>query len=478
MADIIRDAVIRIGLEQVKADLQAPDLTPLRQASEQAAKEAETTSRKVADQARQTANQVVQASQQQVAAVGQVVEANLRVSESLKAAGEGAFTLARGIAFVAASSEQDLQKALQVVAAFQGAFDIFKGGVELTKGLAEANKALTAATTAATAAESVHAVAITATGASAARATPQVTAFSIATGPIGIAVLAISAALAAGVALWRQYGQAADDASGKLRQARDNLAQLRDRRRQQIFADDPARELDVRRNQLASAQFRFNTFGDQSALADGFDAASRARELVKQNIEAAKQQVEEAKKLGIERERAIEQQKRSVELARQQVVQERDKVQSIQAQIGSLNELDRAELKRIADKKARGERLSDAELARAGQLGGGITAGFVQSEFARRGSKDADDIAGKFDYDIIAKQEEAQRRARADQSKLDTLADGRSPEQALSELAAERDKAIAEAQTTLERQTAVFDALSHQLDRIIKRLDEIEGGNL
>jgi hypothetical protein len=84
-----------------------------------------------------------------------VAKAGIRVGDSLKNAGEGAFTLARGIAFLSADSEKELQQIIKNVAMVQGAFDIFKGGFEVTKGLTESLMHLKEATGAASSAEAI-----------------------------------------------------------------------------------------------------------------------------------------------------------------------------------------------------------------------------------------------------------------------------------------------------------------------------------
>src|SRR5690606_25848620 len=66
-----------------------------------------------------------------VRALYRVEQANLKALQSYQQVATGAFELARGMAFLGASSEKDLRVMIQAIAKVQGAFDIFRGGTDV-----------------------------------------------------------------------------------------------------------------------------------------------------------------------------------------------------------------------------------------------------------------------------------------------------------------------------------------------------------
>lgn len=501
MADIIREAVIRISLEQVKAKLEPPDLTPLKKATEEAKAEAQKAAATMANTARQTAETVDRAAKQQVESVSKVVDANLRANEAFKAAGEGAFTFARGVAFLVASSDEDLQKLLKTVAAFQGGFDIFKGGVEIIKGVTEANRALAAASSVAAVAETAKGTAIAGTGAAAAAATPALIGFQAATGPVGIAILGVGAALATGVALWRQYAGGVEEATeaeydfAEARRrssegARDQLANIKSIRDAQLSLTEATKERNRLEQGVRGAAFGSpgdpnNPFGARPSrgllddpdtlfnpLAEQAGQLGRVLELDRQRLDMAKAQLIEAEKLGVAREQLIEKQQRAADLATKELEAEQAKVRSIQAQVGALSELESAELNRLANKVKAGEDLSRAELQKLNQLGGQITGGFVEQQFANRGAGQAEALAKIFGIDLNARQADLQNRARDESRRLDQLTDGRNPADVLADIRSQRDEAIREAEGTVQRVEVAIERVSQLMDRFIAVLDK------
>jgi len=149
MADVIRDVVVRIGVEQKTDRIKTPDfkdatksadkftdaveksLESLGKTFEEVTSDLDKLDKEIADTTPTTQQW------------GQTVsDESLKVGEGLKAATEGAFTLARGVAFMAASNEEDFQKVVQNIAMVQGGFDAFKGSIEMIKGITDAQKAM------------------------------------------------------------------------------------------------------------------------------------------------------------------------------------------------------------------------------------------------------------------------------------------------------------------------------------------------
>lgn len=71
-------------------------------------------------------------------AQAKVRKSSLDVGEGLQKAGEGVFTMARGLVLLTTGSDEDLRKTLERLAMFQGVFDIFKGGFSIVQGLTKA----------------------------------------------------------------------------------------------------------------------------------------------------------------------------------------------------------------------------------------------------------------------------------------------------------------------------------------------------
>ncbi|MEX0938538.1 MAG: hypothetical protein WDZ59_11820 [Pirellulales bacterium] len=226
----IRDVVLRLSIQQEDVKLKVPDTKDAQRALQGyggSIKDMAQSATKHVDSATDTIKKqgdaVRKAAQEAQDASARVVEGNLRAADSFKQAGDGAFTLARGIAFVSASSEEDLQKAVQTIAAFQGAFDIFRGGTDAVKGIVEGYRALRVASVASAAAETANAAAIAATGTAATGATVAVTGFKAALGPIGIGLAVVGAGIAGGVALWNSWGDEAEEAGEKAVRAVEKL---------------------------------------------------------------------------------------------------------------------------------------------------------------------------------------------------------------------------------------------------------------
>lgn len=242
MATTIRDAVVRIGLQQIPTELKAPDISPITAAQAKIVEgekqiQAEMKAGSVAHQAEadfraelraaataaiekhmaafnaareaETESQRVAAAEAEMAA-DKVFAANMKSFDSLKQLGEGAFTAARGIALLSASSEEDLAKMLKSLAKVQGAFDVFKGGTEVIQEGVKAYRQLPQMLEAATTAQVALNVAMKAN-------------------PAGIAVAAVTTAIGLGVLAWSQWGDAAEDASVKAQKAAEAESKAIDR---------------------------------------------------------------------------------------------------------------------------------------------------------------------------------------------------------------------------------------------------------
>jgi hypothetical protein len=173
MATVIRDAVIRIGLQQIPTELKAPNVQPITQAQDAITRKAAETK-----DALEVANKKIQ----DFAQAWETAQA--RSSQSLLKAGQSAFQFARGVAFMAASTSDDLQKVLTTLALFQGGFDILKGGVQTVRHLSAAFE---------NAANVGGVLGV------------------VLSNPLTAGLLAVTAALAGAIAYWKSTGETMDD---------------------------------------------------------------------------------------------------------------------------------------------------------------------------------------------------------------------------------------------------------------------------
>lgn len=142
MADVIRDVVIRLTLQQAEAKLKAPDFAPIKKAEAEVDKlrdqYAKADQRRIAMAAEENRRH---AREREALAIDEekrqqsLAQMQTQVAGRLREAGEGAFILARGLALTFSGTEEGLQRMLKNVAQVQGMFDIFKGGTKLVQNL-------------------------------------------------------------------------------------------------------------------------------------------------------------------------------------------------------------------------------------------------------------------------------------------------------------------------------------------------------
>lgn len=252
MADVTRNVTIRLKVEQVGGAFKMPDMTAVQKAAadieaeytrafdniEKKAKEASARMASVANSGSSVTATVSPGSPgknspTENGTTSEVV-GKLRIAgDAYKVAGEGAFHLARGVALLNIESETELAQVVKKIAYYQGVFDIFKGGVDVTKGLIVGTRAVAAAysaaaiaTTAATGATSACTIAMNIAATTATRMWLAIT------GPVGLAVIGLTAVAAAAAYLWHTYGGAAEAAAEKMRKAVAHTLSMRDAQNQ------------------------------------------------------------------------------------------------------------------------------------------------------------------------------------------------------------------------------------------------------
>ena len=235
------DMVDSFDLSKLDTDLKPPDSGKLKKWLEDYRKEAETTGKGVKS-AFDIATDAIQESTDEVAALSTAMmkaktdsdaatatltDNSLRAGEGFKAAGEGAFTLARGVAFMSTGSGEEMDKIVKKIAKVQGAFDLFKGSTETIKGLIEGSRALRTVTagvavanTAQATTGAVVATTNTAVATTGAAAATSMRALMISLGPLAIGLAAVAAAFL----FFSESEEEAEEAADRMKQKTKELA--------------------------------------------------------------------------------------------------------------------------------------------------------------------------------------------------------------------------------------------------------------
>lgn len=221
MSTIIRDAIIRLKLEQAKTKLESPDVSAVKrayEAEEKAAREAARATQEATAATKEHAAAVKESSdggQRSVLELERrVTTSNYQMMASFREGGEGALRMARGLAFLSASGSDSLQQLMQKVALAQGAFDVFAGGFKLFSNLGAVF------------------------------------------GPVGVAVAGITAVVAAGTLAWREYKNEVAETNRQLEESRKRLAAAavaESERQAKLRSGRSDIELDVLQRRIGSA---------------------------------------------------------------------------------------------------------------------------------------------------------------------------------------------------------------------------------
>lgn len=122
MSEVIRDAVIRLRLELQKAKLESPDMGGLKRGYDDQKKAIKETEKATSESAR-TIQKHTEVNE----------DFGRRSFQSFAHAGHGALQLARGIALMSASGEEDTRKLLESLVKIEAAVNIARGAANLAK---------------------------------------------------------------------------------------------------------------------------------------------------------------------------------------------------------------------------------------------------------------------------------------------------------------------------------------------------------
>lgn len=405
MADVIRNVVVRVKLEQVQADLKAPDMGPVKREIASAQQSVEGLNKTVKD----TSQDIQQAAQQQTETFQQFRDETNRSAEALS-------KLASAGGLYAVAMDDALPPSIRL-------FSAIRGGIEQVSGLTTIFASLG----------------------------------GVLTGPVGAGIAIVTTALTLGAVAWKNYRDAAKDA------------------RATAGADTPTdllggfgvvtpsllqeRANALRIEALTTPVRRGDVEGGTAAIAK----LTEAKNLELERLQLTKERNAEFENVVIQRQQELDLAKNALDVSLQQLEAEKQKQQSIEASLGALSRGEQNRLRNLANRFGAGEELTRGQLQQLQQLGGGLTAGVVQAEFADRGRGLADEIARSLGIDRNADLRTAQQQANTVQQRLEELLNGQDFESVIETLKARRqelrkqtDETITEITQSLNRITEAF----------------------
>lgn len=386
-SEVIRNVVINLAIKQQEAKLVVPQ-------------------------------SAVDAATEPVEAIGKKLEdvkkssdgAGLKIGDALKQGGEGAFTAARGFAFLFTSTDDGYKQLIANISAAQGAFDLTKGGFEIVKGGANAMSVAAAsggayAVAMGLVAKAQAAVAITAAAAG--------TAVKSLFGPIGVGLAVLTGllylyknALASSAEEEKKAAEFAKPLITDLELLSESLRKINQAKSQidldkelfgldtEITAAEKLAKLDERR---AAARKEFGAIDPANAIrvakSGDADSSGKALEILQASGEIHKSIVDmDRERLSLLKDQQaalsqnLDKQNSIAEAAKDAANQERNRVASLQEVVGRLNAVQRAELEKLGAKVKSGEGLSEEEAKRIGELGGSVGKDFESQYFQKKGA--------------------------------------------------------------------------------------------
>lgn len=386
-SEVIRNVVINLAIKQQEAKLVVP-----QSAVDAATKPVEAIAKRLEEVKKSSDG------------------AGLKIGDALKQGGEGAFTAARGFAFLFTSTDDGYRQLIANISAAQGAFDLTKGGFEIVKGGANAMNI-------AAASGGVYAVAMgavaTAQTAVAVTAAAAGTAVKSLFGPLGIALSVVTGLVYLLRDAWASTAESEKKAAefakplitdldllaeslGKINQAKagielgrelagldteitaaEKLAKLDERRaaaRKEFEAIDPANAIRVAKS------------GDADASAKALEILQASGDIHKSIIDMDRERLSLLKDQQSALQQNLDKQNSIAEAAKDAANQERNRVASLQESIGRLDAIQRAELQKLGQKVKAGGTLSDEEAKRIGELGGSVGKDFESQYFQKKGA--------------------------------------------------------------------------------------------
>lgn len=380
--------------------------------------------------------------------------AAVSILNSLKATGEGAFTTARGAAFLFSSTEEGFQEMLQNVARVQAGFDLFTGSFETVKGLTDGIAKLKLATGALTATEAIHTATTTAMTTAMTTARAAALAMWTALGPLGVAALAIAAAGTAIFAAWKWFRS---DAPSDAKKVTNAVKSSKDEVERLASAVETLRAIQAKEGQteiklLQLARERASLTGDQlnveaelaklreksaerlveaeraaGDLVEGSPRGPTADLKFQTDLLAAQQEhrqdlvnfaeleLNASRQITLEAKAQLETEQSKLESKEAAIKAEKDALKSAEARFGQLNRLDQERLKRIGRQGGPRTRAQADLVAQAG-----FTDAATEFHAARGRAGGFSEVAELFGQNTTDQLEQLQTEKREIEEKIDT----------------------------------------------------------
>ncbi|MCH8830442.1 MAG: hypothetical protein IID45_12775, partial [Planctomycetes bacterium] len=193
MAEVIRDILIRIKLEQIgPVNLKVPTKEALKGIDKvKKAQQESTTAFLKGQKLRQDG--IKKTEQVTTTSAVKSSERAIKAADGFKTLGDGAFTAARGAAFLFTSTDEGFKELIENVSIAQGSFDLFRGTIDVVKGLGDGLTALKGITFSAATANTALAATNTTVAVTGAAATTSMAGFSAILGPVALGIAAVVA---------------------------------------------------------------------------------------------------------------------------------------------------------------------------------------------------------------------------------------------------------------------------------------------
>lgn len=434
MAEVIRDVLIRVGVETKDVRIELPGIgDAIKQAKEferiqgQIGRSTQAQAQTIGQAQAKVNDRQREMAEAAKASKEEIEDLSIKAAEGFTALAAGGLTAARGLTFLGITADDSLAKVTEQLALVQGGIDLITGAKDMFKGMIEGARA---ARTALTSVQGGLAGLLRTIG------------------PVGVGLGAVTLAVGAGALAWRLFsrdtskakedlketGEAASAAGKQVMSLDAQLQSARTRFQRRGASNDRLSfmrdeglidSFQSERNFLAQQERRqFQEFagpGGQASLISGGDFLSLLQASGIDSVQGGRDRIEkfgQNESIGFENQVKIAESlkdlddarlsihqrrlenlreesqvmrdslssaREGVKLAREQLDMERGRVESLDERIGRLNTEQQIEFKLLAERVKAGEKLNKDQLSQLEALGGEGVSGFTRQRFAEFG---------------------------------------------------------------------------------------------
>lgn len=410
--ETIRDVVVRVALQQIDSKLKVPETATATKALKSYERQVNESSKRASESLMPVSDRlsgitsktdVARRSQEELSRT--IQDESIKSSESLASAGEGALLFARGLTLLGVSADDDMAKVVESLARVQAGIDLLKGTTQIFKGVVEGVRSFSAATKAAAESQAI----LSATSKGAATSAGLLTA---ATGPLGLAVLGVTAGVTALGVSWLSTKDSAEESldaqiekTRRLEEVSRKFAEAQRKRREEDRtrveregkAFDSAFQLAALRGELtlqekiaAIEKERDRALASANKNTDFEASLKRQFDLGVRQVDLLREQASELSKIAGLRQRDFDKAKAAADQAKRTLDLEKQRTQSLTEKIGSLSGEDALRLKQISQQQAGGGKLSldQAQFLQSTGIGSGLASKRFAEEGESRGASE------------------------------------------------------------------------------------------